>query len=213
MNNRLYQSLYQSIPVLPVYTSLYRVHLAARITSVFTLTRPARDAVKLGIPYCIHAPIHTPPRNRTARATRPRNRGNVFLHASAAPSGAAAPLHRRASGWRAVLPRGMHMVRLDSCFKTSNVPPRSDRIIVRGVGVAATRQRSRFPIRRAFQCAHPPNELPLAVGPRAPQPEAPPIHLCALIDGPLSVFGHGVRGDTTPMAAGALPGCRRPAVG
>ena len=130
---------------MPVYTSLYRVHLAARITSVFTLTRPARDAVKLGIPYCIHAPIHTPPRNRTARATRPRNRGNVFLHASAAPSGAAAPLHRRASGWRAVLPREMHMVRLDSCFKTSNVPPRSDRIIVRGVGVAATRQRSRFP--------------------------------------------------------------------
>ena len=41
--------------------------------------------------------------------------------------------------------------------------------------VAATRQRSRFPIRRArFQCVHPPNELPLAVGLRAPQPEAPP---------------------------------------
>ena len=54
------------------------------------------------------------------------------------------------------------------------------------------------------------NELPLAVGLRAPQPEARPIRLCARIDGPLSVFGHAVRGDTTPMAAGALPGCRRP---
>ena len=156
--------------------------------------------------------IHTPPRNRTARAARPRNRGSVFWHAPAAPSGAAAPLHRRASGWRAVLPRDTHDVFLRPEF-FSNAPSRSDRIIDRGVGVAATRQRSRFPTRRAFQCVHPPKVLPLAVGLRAPQPEAPPIRLCALIDGPLSVFGHAVRGDTTPTAAGAFPGCRRSAAG
>ena len=36
------------------------------------------------------------------------------------------------------------------------------------------------------------------------------MRLCAQIDGPLSVFGHAVRGYTiTPMAAGAFPGCRR----
>jgi hypothetical protein len=41
-------SLYQYILV---HTGLYWVLLAARPTPVFTLTRPARDAVKLGIPY------------------------------------------------------------------------------------------------------------------------------------------------------------------
>ena len=98
MNNRLYQSLYQSIPVLPVYTSLYRVHLAARITSVFTLTRPARDAVKLGIPYCIHAPIHTPPRNRTARATRPRKRVPTCVSRPLGGGGAPPPPRKRLEG-------------------------------------------------------------------------------------------------------------------
>ena len=198
----------QSIPVytspyqfLPVYTSLTG-STSQRARPPFSHTTP--NAVKHRLP-----PAQN---NGTARAARPRNRGNVFLHAPAAPSGAAAPLHRRASGWRAVLPRDTHDVFLRLEF-FSNAPSRSDRIIDRGVGVAATRQRSRFPTRRAFQCVHPPKVLPLAVGLRAPQPEAPPIRLCALIDGPLSVFGHAVRGDTTPTAAGAFSGYRRSAAG
>ena len=197
---------------IPVYTSIYQC-VPGPPRSVpnlrFHTHKTTRDAVKLRIRY-----IHSPPQNRTtARAFRPHNRGNVFLHAPAAPSGAAAPLHRRASGWRAVLPRETHDVYEHVSLKNSNFPSRSDQTTDRGVGVAATRQRSRFPTRHAFQCVHPPKVLPLAVGLRAPQPEAPPIRLCALIDGPLSVFGHAVRGDTTPTAAGAFPGCRRSAAG
>ena len=154
----------------------------------------------------------------TARAIRPHNRGNMFLHVPAAPSGAAAPLHRRASGWRAVLPRETHGVYEHVSLKNSNVPSRSDQTTDRGVGVAATRQRSRFPTRRAFQCVHPPNELPLAVGLRAPQPEAPPTRAPVCPDRRATerlrtLFGHAVREDTTPMAADAFPGCRRLAAG
>ena len=119
---------------------------------------------------------------------------------STAAQAAGGPSHRRYT-W---------CIHPDFFYKNSNVPSCSDQIIDRGVGVAATRQRSRFPTHRAFQCVHPPNELPLVVGLRAPQPEAPPIRLCALIDSSDMRCGGIV---TTPMAAGAFSGYRRSAAG
>ena len=96
----------QSIPVytspyqfLPVYTSLTG-STSQRARPPFSHTTP--NAVKHRLP-----PAQN---NGTARAARPRNRGNVFLHAPAAPSGAAAPPHRRASGWRGPSYREIHMV-------------------------------------------------------------------------------------------------------
>jgi len=185
MNNRLYQSLYQSIPV---YASLHQSvpgsprsahHLCFHTHKTSARRCEIRNSILHTRTNSHTAPEQNSPGHPTAQ---PRKRVPTCVSRPLGGGGAPPPPRKRLEG--RLTERNTRCIRT-RLTQNSNVPSRSDQTTDRGVGVAATRQRSRFPTIAHSKAHRPPTDTATRGGALSHVARgAPNPPQCATTDGP-----------------------------